>query len=156
MRFPNRTRTSNSGFLYRYLKIQRMAKHLVDKPSCLTACQRRCEKLVAIRWIQLKIKEGFPKGQTELLLRPHLIFTTSIELIPILTRMLDLQCARSTIDKICLPPSRLSRSSRRVRSWGLVSIRATTQANASYQMPAFRRHIDLDSGHLLLRRDLSE
>jgi hypothetical protein len=28
--------------------------------------------------------------------------------------------------------------------------------DASYQMPAFRRHIDLDSGHPLLSSDLSE
>ena len=44
----------------------------------------------------------------------------------------------------------------RVRSCGLISIRSVTQANASYQMPAFRRHIDLDSGHPLLSSDLSE
>jgi hypothetical protein len=41
--------------------------------------------------------------QKQLLLRPYLIFTTSIELIPILMRMLDVQCAQREIDKILSP-----------------------------------------------------
>jgi hypothetical protein len=119
--------------------------------------KRFVKSLTDIFVISLRLQTGSQRGHKQLLLTPHLIiFTTSIELIPILTRMLDIQCALRTIDKICLPPSSLSRNSRRVRSWGLVSISSVTQANASYQMPAFRRHIDLDSGHPLLSSDLSE
>jgi len=45
-----------------------MAKHLVDKTGCLEACQNRCEELVAIPWIQLKINETCRRVQKELIL----------------------------------------------------------------------------------------
>ena len=54
--------------LYRYPKNQRMARHLVDKTGCLEACQKRCEELAAILWIQLKINSNCRRGQKELFL----------------------------------------------------------------------------------------
>jgi hypothetical protein len=45
-----------------------MATHLVDKTGCLEACQKRCEELAAILWIQLKINGNCQRGQNELLL----------------------------------------------------------------------------------------
>jgi len=146
----------NSNVLFCYPNNRRLAKHLLDTTNRLGAYQNRCEERATIILIQLKINESCRWSQKELSLRPHLIFTTSIELISILTPMLDIQCALRTRDHICFPPSSLSRSSRRVRSWGLVSIRSVPQATVSHQMPAFRKHIDLDSDHPLLSSDLSE
>jgi hypothetical protein len=45
-----------------------MKKHLDDKTRWLKACQKRCEELAAILWIQLKINSSCRRGQKELVL----------------------------------------------------------------------------------------
>ena len=45
-----------------------MAKYLVDETRCLEACQKHCEELAAILWIQLKIDGSCRRGQKELIL----------------------------------------------------------------------------------------
>jgi hypothetical protein len=45
-----------------------MAIYLVDKTGCPGACQKPCEELAAILWIQLKINGSCRRGQIELLL----------------------------------------------------------------------------------------
>ena len=51
---------ANCGFLYRYPKNRRMAKHLGDKTDRLKARQKCSEELAAIPWIQLKITGYLP------------------------------------------------------------------------------------------------
>jgi len=51
--------------------------------------KRLVKSLAGMLVISLRSKTRSQRSQKQLLLRPHLIFTTSIELLPILTRMLD-------------------------------------------------------------------
>ena len=56
-----------------------MKKHLDDKTRWLKACQKRCEELAAILWIQLKINSSCRRGQKELIMT-HGSFDSSEQL----------------------------------------------------------------------------